>query len=304
MKKATKICAIVVTYNRKKLLVETIEALLAQDYDKFDIMIIDNASTDGTKEYIERFTKNPRIHYFNTDKNIGGAGGFNYGLKKAYEMGYDRFWLMDDDCVPTKNALSSLVAADDVTNGEFGFLSSLVLFTDGSPCMMNRQKIDKDWRSDMQLLQHSMLRTYFATFVSFYLTRKTIQSVGYPIREFFIWSDDIEYSGRIAKHNKCYIVGESVVAHNTSNNVGSNIKNDDGSRLDRYRYAFRNEVFIARQNGLKGRLRQFTKVNYYLFSILFSRSSHKFAKIRTIFSGTIRGIFFRPKIEGVDGKRK
>ncbi|MBO4789163.1 MAG: glycosyltransferase, partial [Lachnospiraceae bacterium] len=48
-----RVAAIVVTYNRKVLLQENIESLLAQTYrDYMDIIVVDNASTDGTKEYI------------------------------------------------------------------------------------------------------------------------------------------------------------------------------------------------------------------------------------------------------------
>ena len=73
----SKIIALVVTYNRKALLKENIEALLAQDYSNFDILIVDNASTDGTKEFMEKYKENKRIKYENTGANLGGAGGFH-----------------------------------------------------------------------------------------------------------------------------------------------------------------------------------------------------------------------------------
>ena len=85
-----KVAAIVVTYNRKELLRECLQALLAQTISNLDILLIDNASTDGTKEYIADIVEaNPSICYMNTGSNLGGAGGFHYGLKKAYEMGYE-----------------------------------------------------------------------------------------------------------------------------------------------------------------------------------------------------------------------
>ena len=83
-----KIVALVVTYNRKQLLKENIEALLNQNNNEFDILIVDNASTDGTEELVKSFENN-RIIYENTGANLGGAGGFNYGVKMSIEKGYD-----------------------------------------------------------------------------------------------------------------------------------------------------------------------------------------------------------------------
>ena len=52
-----KVIAVVVTYNRKELLKEAIEALLNQEYNNCDVLIVDNASTDGTREYIDELLK-------------------------------------------------------------------------------------------------------------------------------------------------------------------------------------------------------------------------------------------------------
>ena len=59
-----KIVALVVTYNRKNMLKENIESLLNQNTSEFDILIVDNASTDGTEELVKSF-KNDRIIYKN-----------------------------------------------------------------------------------------------------------------------------------------------------------------------------------------------------------------------------------------------
>lgn len=49
-----KVTAVVVTYNRKTLLKECIESLLAQTYKNLDILVIDNASTDGTEDFVKK----------------------------------------------------------------------------------------------------------------------------------------------------------------------------------------------------------------------------------------------------------
>ena len=81
--------AVVVTYNRKELLQKNVEALLAQTLrNVLDILIIDNASTDGTREAIGDQIDKGEVCYYNTKANLGGAGGFSYGIKIATEKGY------------------------------------------------------------------------------------------------------------------------------------------------------------------------------------------------------------------------
>ena len=153
-----KVIAVVVTYNRKKLLKEAIEALLNQDHNNCDILVVDNASTDGTKEYIDELLKNTRVHYENTGANLGGAGGFNYGMKRACQMGCDFIWVMDDDCIVHKDTLTELLNADKQLNGNYGFLSSKVLWKDGNICKMNIQKVSlikkvTDWNIEIQKIE-------------------------------------------------------------------------------------------------------------------------------------------------------
>ena len=136
-----KIVAVVVTYNRKKLLKENLNALLNQSYKDFDILLIDNASTDGTKEYVKEELENEKITYINTGANLGGAGGFNFGVREAIERGYDYAWLMDDDTIPTETALESLANKTELLKGDFSFLSSLCKWTDGNIATMNKQII-------------------------------------------------------------------------------------------------------------------------------------------------------------------
>ena len=101
-----KIVAVVVTYNRKELLEENIKALLNQSYENLDILIIDNASTDGTEKVVKKYVSD-KLKYMNTGANLGGAGGFNFGIRQAIERNYDYCWVMADDTIPTPTALES-----------------------------------------------------------------------------------------------------------------------------------------------------------------------------------------------------
>ena len=297
MEENKKVIAVVVTYNRKELLKQSIEALVNQEYQNCDILIVDNASTDGTKEYIADLLDNSKIKYENTEANLGGAGGFNFGMKKAIELGYEYIWIMDDDTIPYKDSLKELMNSDKALQGNYGYLSSVALWKDGTPCKMNRQKICKDWYNTAELLKNSLIKTDYSTFVSFFIKTSVIKEVGLPIKEFFIWGDDVEYSNRISKKYNCYIAGNSQVLHSTNNNEGSNIAKDDDKRISRYKFAYRNEVYIAKKNGVKGILRQLAKILLHVFRVLIHSKGHRLRKIGIILGSSFKGLFFNPKVE-------
>ena len=188
------IAAVVVTYNRKELLMTCINSILNQTSAEPDVLVIDNASTDGTDAAIaEIYKDNPRVIYKNTGANIGGAGGFSYGINAAVNMGYDYLWLMDDDTFPSETALSELLKAAELYNNNFGFLASFVKWTDGSPCEMNVPTVSPDWRNDIsKQFEHHLIALESASFVSLFIRSEVVKEVGLPIKEFFIWADDMD----------------------------------------------------------------------------------------------------------------
>nr|MBO4517409.1 glycosyltransferase family 2 protein [Clostridia bacterium] len=288
------VAAVVVSYNRKVLLKECVNALLNLRCDYLKVLIVDNCSTDGTEEYIGDLISD-KVVYFNTGENIGGAGGFNFGVKKAMEMGADYVWLMDDDCIVQENSLAALLDFAKSKGGEFGFLSSKALWTDGTISKMNIQRRsigDKKLNTDV-----SGQKIRIATFVSLFLSAKVIREVGLPIKEFFIWGDDWEYTYRVSTKFTCYYVAESVVIHKSAVNMGSNIAKDDLNRLDRYFYSYRNERYLYREVGFKGRLYYLLKISYHIVKILFSRCKNKKTRLKMLFKGVAAGRSFKPDIE-------
>lgn len=294
-----KIAAVVVTYNRLELLQQCIDALLSQKY-QCDILIVDNASTDGTKEYVEYIASNyDNIKYSNTGTNIGGAGGFNFGFKWAAREQYDYIWVMDDDCIPKVNTLEKLVETDVVLKGNYGWIASVVLWKDGHECIMNRPKLKKSFYDYLELLEYGLVQAENTTFVSLFLNMKVVRMVGLPIKEFFIWGDDIEYTRRISKRYNlpCFIVGTSQVIHAMRENSGSNLATDVPERIDRYIYAVRNGGYYWRQEGWKGTIYYFALCSRDFFRILFYAPNKKFKRITVLIRGMFRGFIFNPDIE-------
>lgn len=291
-----KIAVVVVTYNRKKLLLENIQCLLKQSViENMNIVIIDNASTDGTYENIQTYVKSGRITYINTGANLGGAGGFQYGIRYATEHNYDYVWVMDDDCMPKEDALANLLKADHKLGGNYGWLASKVLWRDYTICTMNIprrtvfQKVD-DFTS-------AIVPVKMASFVSLFIPVAVVKEIGLPIKEFFIWTDDWEYTRRISRRYPCYLCNDSVVIHKSKSNIGASIENDTLERLNRYKYLYRNDVFLYRREGIKGFLYGLIRLSYHSLRVVLKARGQKFERLKCIIDGTYQGLNFHPKIE-------
>ena len=282
------VAAVVVTYNRLELLRQCVDALRAQT-TVCDILIVDNASTDGTDKWL---ATQPDLCYRNTGSNLGGAGGFNYGMRWAVEAGYDYVWVMDDDTLPHPDALEKLMAADYALGGNYGWLSSAALWTDGTYCQMNLQRRTPYRAIDVSAL--SPVPSVMASFVSLLLKRDTIIRHGLPISDFFIWSDDWEYTRRISISHQCFTVPKSKVIHAMKSNNVVSIATDSPDRLPRYRYFYRNDVYLYRREGLCGWLWLLAKDFWHSLQVI---RAGEFSRLQVIWSGFLSGCSFFPEAE-------
>lgn len=298
-----KIAAVVVTYNRRDLLLECLSCLQNQNFSdasqacetSLNILVIDNASTDGTSKALKPLANTKQILYFNTGSNLGGAGGFNYGMRKAVELGYDYVWVMDDDCMPHEDTLQEFLKADAQLNGQYGYISSVCRWTDGSICTMNTQRhpLTKNITDFSPELQPCTL----ASFVSLFVPARIIKELGLPIKDFFIWSDDWEFTRRISRKYPCYLAGKSVVTHKSKSNGVGNIALDSEEKISRYKLAYRNDVVFYRREGAKGYGYILVRGLYHVLLVLTKAKSKKGERLKTIIQGNLEGLKFHPKIE-------
>jgi rhamnopyranosyl-N-acetylglucosaminyl-diphospho-decaprenol beta-1,3/1,4-galactofuranosyltransferase len=314
------VCAVVVTYNRKKLLTECLEALENQTRPVDAIYIVDNASTDGTPElllekgYIDALPttelneslektlkkNNITIHYLRMLENTGGAGGFHEGVKNVYRKGYDWLWLMDDDTVVTKYSLGTLMdKISSLNNVKIGFASSKVLWNNEIHLMnlplvsplLGRLPFNFYEDKGILLVKHS-------SFVSSLINRHAIHDLGFPIKEFFIWGEDTEYTDRITENGYLGLyVPESRVYHKTKENYNIDIYNAKIQDSWKYHLGIRNQLYIAKRHGFLSFLNALLyNLIYINWNILKKRNNYRarFFYINT--KATLAAIFFRPKI--------
>lgn len=98
-----KFAVVIVTYNRLRLLNECVERVLSQSYPVENIVVVNNNSSDGTKEYLDKFISDSRFHIYNSEINNGGAWGFYKGIEISQNCNCDYILLIDDDAIIENN---------------------------------------------------------------------------------------------------------------------------------------------------------------------------------------------------------
>ncbi|MFT3909837.1 MAG: glycosyltransferase family 2 protein [Ferruginibacter sp.] len=296
------VTVVVVTFNRLPLLKECIEAIRSQTTPVYDIVVINNSSTDGTTEWLQQ--QEGLQEY--TMPNRGGSWGFYEGIKKAYATSCDWIWIMDDDSIPSANALEKLLSAVKITkaaNDDFGFFGSKVVWSDGSLHKLNMQLEQKNFsgnKDEAYYRSNNIIPVAYNSFVSFLVSKEVVKKVGLPVKEFFIWNDDVEYSMRVLKNGyKGAMVTDSLVVHKTPHNYSSDIFTDDIKNIWKHVYGIRNEFYIRRhQKSYASFLRNiFKKLFIFPFKIIRKRKDHRFVFIKAVWKATGQALSFNPPIE-------
>lgn len=97
-----KVSLIITTYNRARLLPRAVNSVLNQTYGDFEIIIVDDCSTDSTQDVIQSFA-DPRIRWFTHEVNRGLSATRNTGIANARGE-YIAFLDDDDECTPNRLA--------------------------------------------------------------------------------------------------------------------------------------------------------------------------------------------------------
>jgi len=235
--------AVVVTFNRLALLKVCLPAVVGQQRRPDVVLVVDNASTDGTAAWVAAVY--PQCRLLRLSVNTGGAGGFAVGLQRAVEkLGADCVWLLDDDTVPSPSALMELVQVRQQLDRPPPLVASRVVWTDGGVHPMNTPR-HVPWLGSPPLVPGlRLLRS--ASFVSVLIDGDAARSTAPPVADFFLWNDDFEYTTRLTRTSRGVLCERSVVTHHTATGGGSDV--DPGSR---FYYEVRNKLWVfTRSTGL------------------------------------------------------
>lgn len=288
----------IVTYNRLQLLKKNIQSLRNQTYPNKQIIVINNGSNDGTKEWLDKQKDLIVIH----QKNSGGAGGFYTGLKYVAENNFEYCWCMDDDVICQPTALEEFInATNDLNTDNWGFLCSVVLDTNNNPTNVpeidfrQSDNTEPNWGEKLNI---GLIKVRQASFVSVFIQTKIIYRYGLPLRDFFIWGDDTEYTIRLSNNLPCYQVGKSIVQHLRIMTQGLQfLKEKNLNRMQLYFYMYRNQLFLARNGYWRKPL---PTLRFFLSKgLLLSKAilTLKLKHAKILSTAIIKAPFFRTDIE-------
>lgn len=208
--KQEKVLAVVVTYNRLADLQVCIEALCNQTYKPLDILVVNNGSTDGTKEWLDQRSDVLVVN----QGNLGGAGGFHAGMQYVMSHDYEFLAMMDDDGIPEEHEIEHLVSAyDTLCKNQAAILNALVvdkadhehsafLWKRGS----NRSNIIKELKKEAYI--NGDIHPFNGTLIH----RSIMERIGLIKKEMFIWGDEEEYMAR-AVHNGISLITVTSAIH-------------------------------------------------------------------------------------------
>jgi rhamnopyranosyl-N-acetylglucosaminyl-diphospho-decaprenol beta-1,3/1,4-galactofuranosyltransferase len=186
--KEKRVTAVIVTYNNLLMLSELLRDLQSQTRKADEIIVVDNASSDGTDHLIKRDF--PSFRYIRLPENTGSAGGYHEGIKTALENS-DLIWTLDDDVRLSPDSLEELLKGIEKLDPKLpvGSVRSVGKRCDEAP--PSRLEFFP-WRG-------TLLKT------------ELIRKIGLPLKELFIYGEDLEFAMRFNAHGfYCYWIPSSV----------------------------------------------------------------------------------------------
>jgi rhamnopyranosyl-N-acetylglucosaminyl-diphospho-decaprenol beta-1,3/1,4-galactofuranosyltransferase len=199
------VAVVIVTYNRAELLRRGLQGIAALERRPDAVFVVDNASTDDTLEVLDHVTDLP-LTVIGSETNDGGAGGFHRGMRAAYDAGYDRIWLMDDDVVPAPDCLGVLMAhsgpalmvvREDLSGGLCEKAATVFDLRNPLAIRPKRQTVDERYADRATMPAEVPVQN--VAFEGFMVRRDVVTAVGLPDPRFFIFYDDVDLAVRIRR---------------------------------------------------------------------------------------------------------
>lgn len=236
-----KIAAVIVTYNRLEKLKKALYYYENQRYKPDYMVIVDNASTDGTANWLEEW-RNSRHEYqvdvIRTDKNLGGSGGFYLGEKRAMELPVDWIMLSDDDAYLAEDYIQGLVQYIEKHKGDNISAICGAVEQNGSYCS-NQRRLYKKIKWQLEFLYNVPAGDYKgkviyidnASYLGIMINKKKLTQVGLVDKDFFIWWDDTEHLMRLRNAGSIICIPNCVIKHDVElSNSGLSWKSYYGAR--------------------------------------------------------------------------
>ena len=238
-------------WNGKRWLGECLSSVLELDYPNFEVVVIDNGSTDGSVEFVRE--NYPVAQVVENGQNLGYARGFNAGLEYGYAHGADYFLIMNNDAVIDPGALSALVETAQ-SQPRAGFVSGKVYWYDRPRVLQTVGKVEgPDRLSGIDLgvdeedngQYDAVQERAFLDDIFTLVPRQLYEETGGYDPQFFLQCEELDWQLRARKSGwKLYYTPDAKLWHYGSRSMGG-----QGSPISEYFFVRNHLVVMAKHGG-------------------------------------------------------
>jgi GT2 family glycosyltransferase len=198
-----RVAVLILSYNGKELLEESVSSYLANDYSNFCVVVVDNGSVDGTAGYVKQTF--PNADLLRIEDNRGYSGGFNVGLEYAFrELGVDYALVTNNDVKADSAVVRRLVEVAQ-TDEAIGFVTGKVYYYDHpdvfqtvgkgeDPVRWNGGSIGRGKKDEGQF--EEIVERPFADDVFTLVSKPLYDAVGGYDPEFFLQCEEYDWQAR------------------------------------------------------------------------------------------------------------
>lgn len=244
---------VVVTYNRLELLKECLDRIESQTVPAKKIIVVNNASADGTAEYLRGHKeRDSRYCIITCAENTGGAGGFEKGIEAAEREKAECILLIDDDAILRRDYMEKIMDARKCNPDYLAYAGTVM--TDGEIDTAHRRNVIRPGLRMKKCSENCYtgknaeqpFACDIASFCGMVIDRELVRKVGLPCGAYFIWHDDTEYSIRINCYSRFLVIPDARLDHKTT----AYIKEYPHRRYDwREYYGIRNRIVCVKIHG-------------------------------------------------------
>ena len=293
------VVAVVVTYNRLNLLQRVVGSLKGQSKRLDKIYIINNGSTDGTKEWLDGQTGLNVIH----QENVGGSGGFYRGIKEASKEECDWIWCMDDDVFPREDCLETLLNVAE-RHEKLGIVCPHRLMSGktfvGEAKTLNLTNPFSDMHNDMLTAQevesNETIGIVGMAFEGPLIRKEVVEKIGLPNKDLFILYDDTDYSYRAVLAGYKVVVARDALMDKHDFQSNSSYREDKMKNKWKLAYHIRNTAYFGHRYGKNILVRHFAAMPFLLH--MYAAITFNFVKGHK-YSFSDYGLFWKMMRRGV-----
>lgn len=279
------IALIILNWNLPKITIETVDSILKIKSTKFtyQIFLVDNGSTDNSlKEFSLKYGKNKHVSIVKTGRNLGYAGGNNFGIKQALKKKFNYLLIANNDILVKADFLEKLYLVSQ--KNPRAVLSPKIYFAPGFEYHRDRYSKNErgkviwalggriDWNNvygsniAIDEVDHGQYDRHsppmdFISGCCFFAPAHLFKKIGLFDEKFFLYLEDADFTQRAKKNAfKLLLVPESVIWHLNS---GSS---KPGSSLQDYFITRNRLLFGFRYAPLRTKLALFRESIVFLFT--------------------------------------